>query len=105
VNIASGADDEYGKPGIYQSLIHRPMESYFWLRECIGPYSYLHPHNEFPRDVEVWDKSAKVVYKLASLPLQDHIPQEGVAEGPRGYQWRPTDPASWSGRRLWTKVI
>ena len=39
----------------------------------------------FPRDVEVWDNKGKVVHKLASLPLADQIPIEGVSNGPRNY--------------------
>src|SRR5262249_24889001 len=58
------------------------------------PYSYLLTAESFPKEVEVWDRDGKVAYKLASLPLQDQVPIEGVPTGPRGYGWRPTEPAS-----------
>jgi dipeptidyl aminopeptidase/acylaminoacyl peptidase len=35
-----------------------------------------------------------VIYKLASLPLADQVPIEGVPVGPRDYQWRPDVPAT-----------
>ena len=101
VNISTGAVTMFGKPAIYQLVNPSPDGKLFLIARVHRPYSYLHPHNAFPRDVEVWDKSGKVVYQLAKLPLQDHIPQEGVAEGPRGYQWRPTDPAS----LVWTEAL
>ena len=94
VNTATGAVTMYGKPGIFQITNPSPDGKLFLVARVHRPYSYLHPHQEFPKDIEVWDKSAKVVYKLASLPLQDHVPQEGVAEGPRNYQWRPTEAAT-----------
>ncbi|HEU4595411.1 MAG TPA: prolyl oligopeptidase family serine peptidase, partial [Pyrinomonadaceae bacterium] len=58
------------------------------------PYSYLHTVNAFPREVEVWDRSGKVLYKLASLPLADEVPIEGVPKGPRGYEWHATEGAA-----------
>jgi dipeptidyl aminopeptidase/acylaminoacyl peptidase len=58
------------------------------------PYSYLHPAFLFPQEVEVWDTSGKLVHKLASLPLADQIPLQGVRLGPRGVHWRPTEPAT-----------
>src|SRR5262249_39007455 len=58
------------------------------------PYSYILPENDFPREVEVWNVAGKVEYKVASLPLEDHVPIEGVPLGPRDYQWVPTQPAT-----------
>ena len=31
---------------------------------------------------------------IASLPLADRVPVHGVPEGPRGFDWRATDPAT-----------
>src|SRR6185295_18899530 len=31
---------------------------------------------------------------LASVPLADQVPIDGVITGPRGYRWRPTTPAT-----------
>ncbi|MCA1619292.1 MAG: prolyl oligopeptidase family serine peptidase, partial [Acidobacteria bacterium] len=54
-----------------------------------------------PKEVEVWDGGAKVVYKVASLPLADEVPIEGVPKGPRGYHWRPTEAAT----LVWTEAL
>ncbi|MBK5293042.1 MAG: S9 family peptidase, partial [Acidobacteriia bacterium] len=58
------------------------------------PFSYLHPIFAFPREVEVWDSSGIMVRKIASLPLRDRVPIEGVPTGPRNIAWRPTEPAT-----------
>src|SRR5262249_42886183 len=36
----------------------------------------------------------KVKVKVASLPLADQVPIEGVPTGPRAVRWRPTEPAT-----------
>jgi dipeptidyl aminopeptidase/acylaminoacyl peptidase len=46
------------------------------------------------REVEIWDLTGKLEHKVASLPLADHVPIEGVLTGPRDYQWVPTQPAT-----------
>jgi dipeptidyl aminopeptidase/acylaminoacyl peptidase len=58
------------------------------------PYSYILPESEFPREVEVWNLTGKMEYKVASLPLEEHVPIEGVPLGPRDYEWVPMQPAT-----------
>lgn len=94
VNTTTGAVTPFGKPAIYQISNPSPDGKLLLVARVHRPYSYLHPHNAFPKDVEVWDKTGKLVYKVANLPLEDHVPENGVPEGRRGYQWRPTDPAT-----------
>ena len=47
--------------------------------------------NDFVHDM---DRAGKLVHKVASRPLEDNVPIEGVPTGPRGFQWRPTAPAT-----------
>ncbi len=58
------------------------------------PFSYLHPHREFPKEVEVWTPSGELAYKVASIPLPAHIPLGGVQTGPRGIRWVANQPAT-----------
>src|SRR5262249_9491757 len=58
------------------------------------PYSYLLPASAFPKDIEVWDRTGKVVVQVASLPLADQVPIEGVPTGPRDVHWVPTESAT-----------
>jgi dipeptidyl aminopeptidase/acylaminoacyl peptidase len=50
--------------------------------------------SRFPREVEVWDTSGKMVKKIASHPLQENVPLGGVPTGPRNVAWVPTEPAA-----------
>jgi dipeptidyl aminopeptidase/acylaminoacyl peptidase len=83
-----------GDKGIFLSDTPSPDGNFILVARLHRPYSYLHPHFDFPKEVEVWDHSGKSVYKLASIPLADRVPIEGVQTGPRDYQWRSDQPAT-----------
>jgi dipeptidyl aminopeptidase/acylaminoacyl peptidase len=94
VDIADGRPAYIGSPDIFQTAEPSPDGRYLLVARVHRPYSYLVPHTAFPKEVEVWDRSGRMVYKLASLPLHEHVPIEGVLTGPREYTWRPTEPAT-----------
>lgn len=83
-----------GKPGLYTRLDASPDVKHFLAVRLHRPYSYLLPLTDFPKEVEVWDPTGKLEFKLAGLPLAEHVPIEGVLTGPRDYQWIPTEPAT-----------
>ena len=56
----------------------RLMVDMYWSVTSIARFQYLYPDFAFPRDVEIWDAKGKVIYKVASLPLADQIPTDGV---------------------------
>jgi dipeptidyl aminopeptidase/acylaminoacyl peptidase len=58
------------------------------------PYSHLAPAGLFPRDVELWDRSGTLVRALADVPMGDTVPVNGVFDGPRGFTWHATEPAT-----------
>jgi dipeptidyl aminopeptidase/acylaminoacyl peptidase len=89
VDAESGRATPLGQPAIFETVDPAPDNQHILIARVHHPYSYLHPVDDFPKDVEVWDRNAEVVYKLASLPLADQVPIEGVPVGPRDYQWRP----------------
>jgi dipeptidyl aminopeptidase/acylaminoacyl peptidase len=88
VGAGDGKLTRVGQPGIFYRTSPSPDGDYLLVARLHRPYSYLYPHEAFPKEVEVWDRSGKSVYKLASLPLEDRTPIEGVPTGPRAYQWR-----------------
>ncbi len=90
VDAVSGKSTPLGQPAIFALASPSPDGKYFLVSRVHKPYSYLHMHFSFPRDVEVWDHTARVAHKLASLPLADAVPVDGVPTGPRTYHWRPT---------------
>ncbi len=94
VDAVKGTPTPLGKPAVFDQVEPAPDGKHFLVVRLHRPYSYIHPASAFPKDVEVWDRSGQAVYKVASLPLADRVPIEGVPTGPRSYQWRPTEPAT-----------
>jgi dipeptidyl aminopeptidase/acylaminoacyl peptidase len=94
VDSVTGRMTPFGKPAIYASVEPSPDGHDLLVVQVHRPYSYLHPMQAFPKEVEVWDRSGKSIFKVASLPLEERVPINGVPTGPRDYQWRPTEPAS-----------
>jgi dipeptidyl aminopeptidase/acylaminoacyl peptidase len=89
-----GGGGKIGKPAIFSRVDPSPDGQHILVVRIHRPYSYIVPESEFPRDVEIWDHSGKLEYKLASLPLAEHVPTEGVLTGPRDYQWVASEPAT-----------
>lgn len=94
VDTATGRAQPFGKPAIYEAVHPAPDGTSLLVTRVRRPFSYLHPMEAFPKDVEVWDHSAKVLFKVASLPLEDRVPIDGVPVGPRAYEWRPTEAST-----------
>lgn len=88
------SDGAVGNPAIFARVEPSPDGQHILVSRIHHPYSYIVPESDFPRDVEVWDLKGRVEYKLASLPLADHVPIEGVLTGPRDYEWAPQQPAT-----------
>ncbi len=85
---------EISQPGIYDLSSVSPDGNYILVSKVNKPFSYLYPYFRFPKTVEVWDKSGKVVNNFATIPLQDNLPIQGVQTGRRSYGWIPTEPAT-----------
>jgi dipeptidyl aminopeptidase/acylaminoacyl peptidase len=94
VDAASSRVTNVGRPAIFETVSPSPDGRFLLVSRVQRPFSYLHPVNDFPKEVEVWDAAGKVAHKIASRPLQDQVPIGGVETGPRRYGWRPTDPAT-----------
>ena len=94
VDSASGRATPVSRPAIFETVVPSPDGRFILVSRVRRPFSYLYPVDDFPKEVEVWDSSGKLAHKLASLPLQDQVPIDGVQTGPRRYAWRPTEPAT-----------
>ncbi|PYP87657.1 MAG: prolyl oligopeptidase [Candidatus Angelobacter sp. Gp1-AA117] len=92
--VEGGKTVQVGKPGLYTRVDTSPDGKHILSVRLHRPYSYLLPFNDFPKEVEVWDATGKLEFKLASLPLAEHVPIEGVMTGARDYQWIPSEPAT-----------
>lgn len=94
IDVAGNQLTPVGKPALLDRVDPSPDGKYLLVARHHRPFSYLLPASSFPREVEVWDQQGKVVHTLASLPLADLVPIEGVPTGPRLYHWQPDAPAT-----------
>jgi dipeptidyl aminopeptidase/acylaminoacyl peptidase len=101
VDAASGKMTLVGRPGIIESVRISPDGSYLLVTTVHRPFSYLLAVRSFPKEIEIWDHSGKMVHKVASQPLQERIPLTGVATGPRDIVWKRSDPAT----LMWAEAL
>ncbi len=97
----NGKVKEIGQPAIFDSNTVSPDGKYVLIERIHRPFSYLFPASRFPTEVEVWDMSGKPVYKVASVPLLNQLPIQGVTVEPRGVDWIPTENAA----IMWAKAL
>ena len=90
VDSGSGKVTPVGKPAVFEQAQISPDDQHFLIARLHRPYSYVLPMASFPTDVEVWDRKGNKEFQLASLPLAERVPIEGVRTGPRSYSWQPT---------------
>jgi dipeptidyl aminopeptidase/acylaminoacyl peptidase len=93
IDASSGRINPFGEPAIYTRVEPSPDNKHLLVERIHRPFSYQLTAYEFPEDVEVWSRGAKLEYKLASLPMADHVPLAGVRTGPRAIEWLPEKSA------------
>lgn len=88
----SGSSKVLGKPAIYRTASFSPDGKYLLTSRLVEPWSHEVAWWRFGSEVEVWDGDGKLVANIASLPLADAVPVQGVPLGARSVSWRPTAP-------------
>jgi len=83
-----------GQPSIFANVDVSPDGRHFLVVRLERPFSYLLPLNRFPKKTEVWSAAGQLEQLIASVPLEDRIPIEGVPTGPRSVGWQPTQPST-----------
>ena len=83
-----------GEPAIYTRVRPSPDDKHLLIERLHHPFSYQLTALEFPTDIEVWNRQGAVEYKVAALPLAEHIPLAGVRTGPRDVAWIPEKTAT-----------
>jgi dipeptidyl aminopeptidase/acylaminoacyl peptidase len=90
-----------GQPAIFADAGFSPDGKYVLVFRIQKPYSYLVPASRFPKQVEIWDSSGKLIHRFGDVPLLDNIVSGGVQTGPRGVSWVPVEPAT----LIWTEAL
>ena len=93
VDTTTGAVTTIGPVAAYADLNAAPDGEHILVEAIRRPYSHLVTSERFPRDVNVWDRAGKIVYRVAQIPLADRVPIHGVRTGPRDFDWRANMPA------------
>ncbi len=96
-----GKIKEIGQPAIFDTNTVSPDGKYLLVEKIHRPFSYLFPASRFPQDIEVMDMSGKIIYQVASVPLQNQLPVQGVPVGRRSVDWIPTESAS----LMWAEAL
>ena len=94
VDAASGTRRPVGPAGLYQTVEASPNGEHILVVRVKRPFSRLVPADDFPKDVEIWNRRGEVVRRIADLPVADTVPNNGVLPGPRSYTWQATAPAT-----------
>jgi dipeptidyl aminopeptidase/acylaminoacyl peptidase len=101
VVTVDGKIKEIGQPAIFDTADVSPDGNHILVSRIQRPFTYLFPASRFPKEVEVWDASGKMIYKVASVPLQDNLPVQGVPVGRRSVAWIPTESAT----LIWAEAL
>jgi len=101
VHVPTGKVTRLGAPAIFTRLQVAPDGQHLLVEKVQRPYSFLRPYGRFPKHIEIWNPAGQVLETVATLPLADRVPINGVPTGPREFQWRPTEAAT----LLWAEAL
>ena len=79
-----------GGSTIYGDFQIAPGGEHLLVTKIQRPYSYLMTVGSFPRRIEVWrlqGEKTELAYEVATVPMAENIPIEGVRTGPRNVTW------------------
>jgi dipeptidyl aminopeptidase/acylaminoacyl peptidase len=107
VDSVSGAMTPIGKPVMLESAEPSPDGKNFIVHYIHRPFSYSYTARQFPTEIEIWDRTGKMLKKEASIPMGGTGRGAGAAAaaadeenpvpaGPRGLNWLATEPATLS---------
>ena len=94
VEVGSDRVHPVGTPALYNRVDTAPDGVHVLTEAIKPPFSHAVTYQRFAHDVAVLDVAANTTTPIASLPLADRVPVRGVAEGPRDFDWRATEPAT-----------
>ena len=102
VDVATGALTRVGEPGLVLECETSPDGKFLLVTRLRRPFSYRVPYFYFAREIQVQEiLTGAVVRTLASLPVSDEVPVQGVVKGPRDVEWQPLHPA----KLLWVEAL
>jgi dipeptidyl aminopeptidase/acylaminoacyl peptidase len=83
-----------GEPRPYATASASPSGEFLLVEYVVQPWSHEVRWSRFAHEIEVWTTDGNSVTTVASMPLADSVPTQGVPEGPRSTEWSSTAPAT-----------
>jgi dipeptidyl aminopeptidase/acylaminoacyl peptidase len=90
-----------GTPRIYTYAQPSPDGEYLLMEWLEQPFSYQVPYYRFPQVSEVWTIDGRPAASIATQPLADSLPVQGVITGRRNITWHPTE----DNMLLWVEAL
>ncbi len=81
-------------PAIFDDFDISPDGKFMYVAKIVEPFSYFVPFDDFTKELDILDAQGKAVHHLASLPLAENTPINGVRKGPRNPRWQANLPAT-----------
>jgi dipeptidyl aminopeptidase/acylaminoacyl peptidase len=116
VDSVTGKATPVGKPALIRTVRPSPDGMYFIVTSIHRPFSYLYQATQFPSEMDVWDRTGKIVRHLSSTGLvtggrgggaptdptaADDAQTPPAPNGTRNLQWRINEPST----LLWVESI
>ena len=101
VNLSTGVIRAVGAPGAYVGAAWSPDEKYLCVSR-LTEVSFRVPYSLFGKTVEVWNaQTGTPLATVATLPVRDEVPQQGVYTGARNITWQGNRDAT----LLWVEAL
>jgi dipeptidyl aminopeptidase/acylaminoacyl peptidase len=94
VDAATGAMSPVGAPALFLQADPSPNGTFLLVSRVVRPYSYQVPVTAFPQEIEIWTLRGDRMVTVATVPLAENVPVDGVRTGPRNVEWRPGEEAT-----------
>jgi dipeptidyl aminopeptidase/acylaminoacyl peptidase len=96
VQNRNGVETKIGAPAIYLTVSLSPDKAYLMTRTIRKPFSYLVTVGGFPTDINITDRTGRVVKGLAQLLSSEGTPSgyDNTQNVPRGFEWRDDEAAT-----------
>jgi len=82
-----------GNPAMYMNILLSPDGKHILAEKLVEPFSYIVSYRSFPQDLQVMDRSGKILSTIRKAPLQEsEVRRDGrnpMDDLPRDVAWRP----------------
>jgi dipeptidyl aminopeptidase/acylaminoacyl peptidase len=96
VPVDGGAPEAIGAAAPLRSWTMAPREGHIVVSRFASPAPLGYPATLFPYEVEIWDRSGRVVARVGEVPLNDRSAISSVASlGPREWRWSRDGGSLW----------